>query len=119
MLQCFHVAWRDDMMRLINQDQLEFLGVEFPQTIPRDDAPHRRYRYLSMAGRMAITHLDLDRLRRIGALTMPRSLLHQLPTVNEDERLSSGMVRRLDSVDELRKYNLRFISPEPPMGGYR
>jgi DNA-binding transcriptional regulator PaaX len=55
---------------------------------------------------MDVAHLNLDKLRRVGAHAVLRRLLHQLATVGDDEGARRAGRRRLNAVNEMCKDDL-------------
>ncbi len=100
-LQCLHVAWRHNVMRLINEHELEIPGIEFVQAISGYDAPHRCNGYVGSSRSVDIAHLNLNGFGRVRVETVPGRLLHELSAVGENESLSGVIVWWLDPINEL------------------
>lgn len=100
-LQRPHVAGRHNMMRLVNEHELEMPGIELLKAISRNDAPHRCNGYVGSSRGVDIAHLNLDGFGWVRIETVPGRLLHELSAVSENESLSGIIIWWLDPINEL------------------
>ena len=86
-LQNIEVRLADNMMRLVDDDELEARRVELGQAIAGCDALDRGNSDVGRPRRMAIAHFDVDMLVRVGERAVAGCLLDKLAAVGENERL--------------------------------
>lgn len=89
------------MMRLVDKHELKFSRIELLKAIPRNDASHRCNGYVGSSRSVDIAHLNLNGFGWVRVETVPGRLLHELPTMGEDNSLSRIMIWWLDPINEL------------------
>lgn len=107
-LERAQVAGGDDVVRLVDEDELELRRVKLGEPVARGDAHDAGNGNVGGARGVQRAHLNVERLVRVGEAAVPRRLLDELPPVREDERaLAARVGARVDLVYELGEDDLR------------
>lgn len=101
MAERIHVTGSSDVMRLIDEDELEARRVKLGDTMSRRETSHGCDGDICKSTGMEVSHFNLNGFGGVRVGAVPGCLFDQLSAVNKYERLRRAILPWLDTVDEL------------------